>query len=159
VGKILTGGCQCGAVRFAVSEFARPSICHCRMCQKAYGSFFGALVEVKDGCFTRGEPKWFASSNVARRGFCEKCGTPLAYETEFGLEFSIGAFDDPTKIAPVIQVNLSDKLEFYDNLSSLPIKHEVSEEWQNFLTSVYSNQHPDYEIKIWPKGSDYDEPS
>jgi methylmalonyl-CoA mutase len=34
---VLTGGCQCGAVRFAVSKPpSRISICHCRMCQKGH---------------------------------------------------------------------------------------------------------------------------
>ena len=43
-----SGGCQCGAVRFRGSKFGRASICHCRMCQKAFGGFFGALVTVHD---------------------------------------------------------------------------------------------------------------
>ncbi len=145
--EILTGGCQCGAVRFCASNFGRPSICHCRMCQKAYGSFFGALVTVNDGKWTRGKPKWFASSNMARRGFCENCGTPLAYETKFGLEFSIGSFDDPAKIAPVFQVNTADKLPFFDGLCSLPASSEISDEWQDFMSCVKSNQHPDNETK------------
>jgi hypothetical protein len=155
MGETLTGGCQCGAVRFAASNFSRPSICHCRMCQKAYGGFFGALVTVKNGCFTRGEPKWFESSNMARRGFCENCGTPLAYDTKYGLEFSIGAFDDPDKIAPIVQVNLKDKLKLYDRLSGLPIRQEIDDEWEDFLSCVKSNQHPDFETKNWQvRGSD-----
>ena len=40
-----SGGCQCGAVRFHVARLGRPSICHCRMCQKAFGGFFGQLGE------------------------------------------------------------------------------------------------------------------
>ena len=45
--QIRTGGCQCGAVRFRIKgKLGRPSICHCRMCQKQFGSFFGALVTV-----------------------------------------------------------------------------------------------------------------
>src|SRR5690606_31950754 len=89
-----TGGCQCGAVRFRVTRLGRPSICHCRMCQKAFGGFFGPLVTAHNAVWTRGEPKWFQSSNAARRAFCGDCGTPLAYETRFGLELAIGAFDD-----------------------------------------------------------------
>jgi hypothetical protein len=30
---VMTGGCQCGAVRYALySVPSEPSICHCRMC-------------------------------------------------------------------------------------------------------------------------------
>ena len=89
--ETLTGGCQCGAVRFATRLIGRASICHCRMCQKAFGSFFGPLVTSHDAHWTRGEPKWFQSSNRARRAFCGECGTPLAYETIYGLELAIGA--------------------------------------------------------------------
>ncbi len=34
----LTGGCQCGAVRFRAAHLGRASLCHCRMCQKAFGN-------------------------------------------------------------------------------------------------------------------------
>jgi hypothetical protein len=79
----LTGGCQCGAVRYAVyAEPDKPSICHCRMCQKAFGSYFAPLASVKKALFewTRGEPARFRSSSLVSRGFCAACGTPLTYE-------------------------------------------------------------------------------
>ncbi|WP_404405049.1 GFA family protein [Pelagibacterium halotolerans] len=148
--ETLTGGCQCGAVRFATKLVGRASICHCRMCQKAFGSFFGPLVSTHDGRWTRGEPKWFQSSNVARRAFCGECGTPLAYETKYGLELAIGAFDDPTKVAPAIQVNMNDKLAFFDTLTSLPIKDDPSDEWLDFMAGVHSHQHPDHDTEAWP---------
>jgi hypothetical protein len=54
-----SGGCQCGAVRFrVVGRLADASICHCRMCQKAFGAYFAPLVSVRGAAFawTRGEP-------------------------------------------------------------------------------------------------------
>jgi hypothetical protein len=150
--RSLSGGCQCGAVRFHARLLGRPSICHCRMCQKAFGGFFGPLVSAHDGAWTRGEPKWFQSSNVARRAFCGECGTPLAYETKYGLELAIGAFDDPTAVAPVIQVNLNDKLPFFDGLTSLPVREHPSDDWLGFMAGVHSNQHPDHDTETWEPG-------
>ncbi len=147
--ETLTGGCQCGAVRFATKLVGRPSICHCRMCQKAFGGFFGPLVTSHDGRWTRGAPKWFQSSNLARRAFCGDCGTPLAYETKYGLELAIGAFDEPAKVAPAIQVNLNDKLPFFEVLTSLPVRDEPDAEWLDFMAGIHSNQHPDHETDDW----------
>jgi hypothetical protein len=37
----ITGGCQCGAVRYRITApFENAHICHCRMCQKAFGNYF-----------------------------------------------------------------------------------------------------------------------
>ena len=57
-----TGGCQCGAVRYALyAEPTNPHVCHCRMCQKAFGSYFAPLAGVPLGDFawTRGSPGVF----------------------------------------------------------------------------------------------------
>jgi hypothetical protein len=151
--ETLTGGCQCGAVRFATKLVGRGSICHCRMCQKAFGGFFGPLVTTHDGHWTRGEPKWFQSSNAARRAFCGDCGTPLAYETRFGLELAIGAFDEPEAVAPQIQVNPADKLDFFDGLTALPLREDPGEEWRDFMAGIHSNQHPDHDTQDWPPRS------
>jgi len=113
VTQTFSGGCQCGAVRFRVSgELGRASICHCRMCQKAFGGFFGPLVsvEVKHLTWTRGAPKHFQSSNKVARGFCGYCGTPLTFEwSQYVHEIAIGAFDDPTPIAPAMQNALNER--------------------------------------------------
>ena len=78
-----SGGCQCGAVRYHVTAVLDTShICHCRMCQKAAGNFFIALIGVpRDAIsWTRGAPATFNSSDKAARGFCRACGTPLLYD-------------------------------------------------------------------------------
>ena len=148
----LTGGCQCGAVRFSAGRLGRASICHCRMCQKAFGGFFGPLVTAFGVSWTRGEPAWFESSNKVRRGFCGKCGTPLAYD--FGasaIELAIGAFDDPERAAPTIQVNPRDKLSFFDELMTLPVRQPGEQpKADEFKLGIVSHQHPDHDTERWP---------
>ena len=74
-----TGGCQCGGVRLRVTDpLGRANICHCRMCQRATGNAFAPLVTARGVTFN-GKPGRFASSDVAERGFCSNCGTPLVY--------------------------------------------------------------------------------
>ena len=91
--EALTGGCQCGAVRFRATGPFKVSLCHCRMCQKAFGNYFAPLVTAKAVEWTRGTPALFRSSNMARRGFCSACGTPLFY---LGVAVILGAvFLDP----------------------------------------------------------------
>ena len=79
----ITGGCQCGAVRYrAETELTNPHLCHCRMCQKAAGNYFMPLAGAPRERIVvpRGEPGWFHSSDIVRRGFCRDCGTPLFFD-------------------------------------------------------------------------------
>lgn len=147
-----SGGCQCGAVRFRASKFGRSSICHCRMCQKAFGGFFTALVTAHDVEWARGEPKRFRSSNKVQRGFCVDCGTPLTFEPDgHPVELAVGAFDDPTAVSPTIQLNPADKQPFYDGICALPMRPEGAEPAQEaFKDSIVSHQHPDHDTAVWP---------
>ena len=111
-----SGGCHCGAVRYRIAELGRATICHCRMCQKAFGSFFGPLVTYKGIEWTRGKPVTAASSNKVTRGFCATCGTPLSYDWGGDLEIAIGTLDNPEDAAPVLQVNPDDRLSFFASL-------------------------------------------
>jgi hypothetical protein len=149
--KPVTGGCQCGAVRFRAAKLGRAAICHCRMCQKAFGSFFGPLVTAFDLEWTRGAPRHFASSNRVRRGFCSDCGTPLTYEYGGPHEVAIGALDAPAQAAPVIQVNPADKLPFFDGLCALPVRADGAEPKADaFKAGIVSFQHPDHDTAVWP---------
>src|SRR6187401_3628133 len=79
-----TGGCQCGAVRYALyAEPTNPHVCHCRMCQKAFGNYFAPLAGLPLGDFawTFGTPGVFKSSEAAERGFCRDCGTRCSFAT------------------------------------------------------------------------------
>ena len=148
-----SGGCQCGSIRFRVQgQLGDASICHCRMCQKAFGAFYAPLVSVGAAklTWTRGAPKKFQSSNAAARGFCEECGTPLTYEAPDGVAIAIGAFDDPSRIAPKMQWGTEAKLPYVDSLSTLPGRDTLGDEdAAPFLKSLVSYQHPDHDTDDW----------
>lgn len=98
-----TGGCQCGAVRYRVTEpLGSSGLCHCRMCQRAGGNVFAPLVTAR-GVEWQGTAATWASSDISERGFCAACGTPLFFrnfDAEDELELMIGSLDDPGMAPP-----------------------------------------------------------
>ena len=146
----ITGGCQCGAIRFRAAELGEASICHCRMCQKATGGPFGPYVGVKmaDFVWTRGTPKRFQSSNKVWRGFCEACGTPLTYEHQDfaqSLGLTIGVLDDPSVVTPTEQLGSPSKVGWVDDLPNLPTHEPTEPRAAAHLASIVSLQHPDHD--------------
>lgn len=104
-------------------DLGRASICHCRMCQRALGNAFAPLVTAPGLVWTRGRPKHFRSSNKVRRGFCADCGTPMTYEPDGHFpEITIATLDDPTRIAPAIQVGTESALPWFRTLHELPTR-------------------------------------
>ena len=146
-----SGGCQCGAVRFAVERFGRASICHCRMCQKAFGSIGGLLVTVHGLMWTRGAPKIFQSSNLAQRGFCGDCGTPLTFAYEGGIDVAMCVLDDPGVVPPTVQLAGESRIPWADSLPDLPGRpvSEAAVAVRRYA-AVVSYQHPDHDTGHWP---------
>jgi hypothetical protein len=146
---VITGGCQCGAVRYALhAEPTKPSICHCRMCQKAFGNYVAPLVGVRMGelAWTRGDPGRFRSSDAVERGFCRDCGTPLFYRKldRDRISVAIGSLDEPDRVAPAIQYGIENKSRHFDGLPTLPAE-KTSEDY-----GTTSHQHPDHDSAVWP---------
>ena len=150
----LTGGCQCGAIRFRIDgKPGRSSICHCRMCQKAFGAFYAPLVNTAGAklVWTRGEPKRFRSSSAVLRGFCPDCGTPLTFEAPDGVAIATGAFDDPSLLPPTQQWGIEAKLPFCDALGALPGAETMADvDDASYLRDLVNFQHPDHDTAQWP---------
>ena len=147
---IMTGGCQCGAVRYALyAELTNPHICHCRMCQKAFGNYFApfASVPLSDFAWTREEPGFFLSSPQVERGFCRHCGTPLSfrYIPRDRMSISLGSLDDPAAVAPRHQLGIESQLPFLATLHLLPGRRVVDYLPPEWLAGIRSNQHADHE--------------
>jgi len=146
----LTGGCQCGAVRYELT--ARPtgsSICHCRMCQKAGGAPFMAFTGTrqKHFAFTRGAPAIYRSSEIAERGFCTACGTPLTYRVigRDRISVTIGSLDNPAEVAPTQQIGVESALPWFAGIAALPAS--PTENWLKTINvaEAGSRQHPDHD--------------
>ena len=144
----LTGGCQCGAVRYAISgPLVNPHICHCRMCQKAFGNYFAALAGTAKAGFawSKGRPGIFRSSSVVERGFCRDCGTPLsfAYDHSDRIAVSIGSLDDPGAITPARQFGTEARLAAFELLHTLPGTRTEDDVPAEIMNKLKSRQHPD----------------
>jgi hypothetical protein len=155
----LTGGCQCGAVRYALHQWPTgPHICHCRMCQKAFGSFFAPLTGVKLDKFeiTRGELAIFMSSDEAERGFCRNCGTPLTfhYVGSDRIAVSIGSLDEPERVKPAMQYGIEGRLSYFGELAALPGEKTTEEDEPEKAAAIRrtNHQHPDHETNGWHPG-------
>lgn len=106
----ISGGCQCGALRYEVS--APPLMiycCHCTNCQKITGSAFVVSATIIEASFqfTKGEPRktgWISDAGNKRYGmFCGDCGCRIAHgqTPSIGvLSLRAGTFDDTSWVSP-----------------------------------------------------------
>ena len=158
IAVIVTGGCQCGAVRYrADAVLDSAHICHCRMCQKAVGNVFAALIGIPRAAFTwtRGAPSLFQSSDPVIRGFCRDCGTPLLYDYTASkhLNVTIGSLDNPAAFRPRMQFGTEARMLWFHDISRLPDEGTTEETMANAVTAITASnhQHPDHDTDHWPE--------
>ena len=144
---VATGGCQCGAIRYAFyAPLENAHVCHCRMCQRATGGVFAALAGGPPSNFswTRGEPKFFASSNLAQRGYCERCGTPLSFrydDPSARMYTTIGSLDHPERVRLVKQFGIESRLAWVKFCEDVPGERTgESAQAQEYLAKMRNNQ-------------------
>src|SRR3989441_799269 len=147
---VLTGGCQCGAVRFALSAPpAKVSICHCRMCQKASGAPFASFADIEhaDFSWTKGKPAAFQSSSIAERDFCAACGTPLSFRRIGGprIEIMPGTSAPPARVIPPRQYGTESRLGWVVGISNMPSQTTMQNYGPEKLATIASHQHPDHD--------------
>ena len=114
-----TGGCLCGAVRYEVRGALRPVInCHCGQCRRTSGHFVAATASRREDLtlVESGGLRWYESSETARRGFCQTCGSSLFWESVSGGRVSImaGTLDRPTGLETVAHIFADDAGDYYE---------------------------------------------
>lgn len=110
----LTGGCQCGAVRYEIT--AAPTTlyaCHCSDCQRQTGSAFAlSLIVPRDAVrVTQGAPAvWQRPGSQAASGtpadclFCRDCGARLYHLPSRNRAIAVvkpGTLDDTSWLEPI----------------------------------------------------------
>lgn len=144
---VATGGCQCGKVRYALHVAPENShVCHCRMCQRATGGVFAALAGApkSDFAWTKGEPAFFESSNLAKRGYCRDCGTPLSFAynlPDARIYVTLGSLDDPEAAPIVRQYGIESRLFWVRFCEDVPAERTAEDaEAAAFMAKMQSKQ-------------------
>ena len=110
----LSGGCLCGAVRYEVTgEPINSFFCHCRDCQRHFGSAFFPGIRVSMSALRvvqgtlAGYRKVGASGNEITRQFCPTCGSSLftiPAKMPDSIAISVSTLDDPTVFHPRVHI-------------------------------------------------------
>ena len=118
---MLRGGCQCGGVRYEVSEKPIDAyVCHCKECQKQSASAFGISVIVprKSLNLVSGQVKYWNrktnSGGVLECAFCPDCGSRLWHQGDYFPErISVkgGSLDVSPDLSAVSHIWVSSKLD------------------------------------------------
>lgn len=113
-----TGSCLCGAVKYEVNGPLRDVVnCHCSMCRRLHGNY-GPHSKAKNDEIDIVKDEglvWYKTSNIARRGFCRKCGSNLFWAPfdQDATGIVAGTLDDPTILKVIGHIFVDEKADFY----------------------------------------------
>lgn len=121
------GGCLCGATRFkARGEPLNVRVCHCRLCQLAYGQPFNARAFFEaDRVSIEGPVESYPSSDNIERLFCGRCGARFASRRKngTGIGLALTLFDERDSFEPECHIWVAEKvgwLKLDDGLPQYP---------------------------------------
>jgi hypothetical protein len=121
-----TGGCLCGAVRYAVRRGALRAVvaCHCTQCRRITGHYLAATAARRRDFRLLEDSglRWYDSSSEARRGFCGHCGSTLFWQPHGRDYISIaaGSLDDSSALTTACHIFVADKGRYYQIEPGVP---------------------------------------
>jgi hypothetical protein len=105
-----SGSCFCGSVRYRAGGRALAVCqCHCSMCQRIVGApvVTWATFDRRNFEVTGPALAWFQSSPEARRGFCQRCGTSLFFESHRfpgQIDIAVVTLEDAGSLRPTMHL-------------------------------------------------------
>lgn len=118
------GRCLCNTIRFTIQgAMSDLSACHCGQCRRQSGHFQVAAVVAKTdltfACDTG--LAWYRSSEIAKRGFCQRCGSALFWnDSGPDMSVNIGSLDQSTGLTLANHIFVADKGDYYAIADGLP---------------------------------------
>jgi len=129
---VLSGKCECGAVRYRVAdEFQYAANCHCSNCRASTGSAFKpfAGIEREKLEVTGGADKlliWGDADNNHTR--CAVCGSLLYSVVRDGayVHVALGSLADEPRVRPTEHIFVGSKAPWFEITDELPQREEYA---------------------------------
>lgn len=124
---MVTGRCQCGAIRYeATGDPAHSALCHCQDCRASTGApMVGWALFPQDAVKIHGEPARYRSSEHATRHFCGTCGTGLFYTNPVvfpdGIDIQTATMDDHAAFPPQAHIQMAEAMPWMRTAHALPM--------------------------------------
>lgn len=119
-GAPLTGGCNCGAIRYKISTPPLAvAACHCTQCRRQSGAAYSVNLIVRSKVMTiDGETSSWTdndteSGSPLAREYCGRCGSPIRSVPASApgiVAVKAGTLDDPSSFPPAMHLWTSSKL-------------------------------------------------
>ena len=122
----VTGGCQCGAIRYeARGAPAHSAACWCGDCRASAGATPVVwTLFPQDAVTIDGTPTSYESSPGVARQFCPTCGTGLFFYNEDvfpkQVDIQAGTMDDQDAFPPQAHIQLADAPGWEGGMAKLP---------------------------------------
>jgi adenylate cyclase len=127
---VTRGRCSCGSVSFEIAqETLGTGFCTCRICQRSTGApvFAWAAFPIESVKFTGEKPRYHRLSLIAEKGFCEKCGSNLIWqslkpEPANYVVISTVSLDNPEDYAPTWHGGVESQMPWLQIHDDMPRK-------------------------------------
>ncbi|WP_109807516.1 GFA family protein [Sphingosinithalassobacter portus] len=126
----ITGGCNCGAVRYAIaSEPLAIAVCHCTHCRAQSGSAYSVNMVVRASTMTvEGQLTEYTQTDTdsgapLARQFCGKCGSPIRSVSSAAPKIAavkVGTLDSADAFPPTVHIWTQSKLPWVTIPEGMP---------------------------------------
>ena len=130
-GRVLRGGCGCGAVHYEVAdEFRYAANCHCSRCRAATGSAFKAFAGIERDKLTLtegGDRLMVFGQDDLNDTRCAECGSLLYSVVREGawVHVAMGSLVDGPTVRPSEHIYVGSKALWHEITDDLPQNEEL----------------------------------